>query len=160
MRKVCKNRFRSSCACARYHTALCSVHKLWVSNCVSGQWRPWSGCAIEQADLGLRCPHMPETHFRITKTYLYNFDPHKPHFYIIKLGFTEVYIIFLISAQKHRLWVLVRTASPSTHNLCFGQKYEKYQNFYLKIFILLVIKFSIYLNRLVFVMAWCRPVLN
>ena len=48
----------------------------------------------------------------ITKTRLYNFDPLKPHFYIIKLGFTGVYIIFLISAQKHRLWVLVRTASP------------------------------------------------
>ena len=28
------------------------------------------------------------------------------------LGFTGIYIIFLISAQKHRLWVLVRTASP------------------------------------------------
>ena len=44
---------------------------------------------------------------------LYNFDPFKPHFYIVKLGFTGVYIIFLISAQKHtiRLWVLVRTAS-------------------------------------------------
>ena len=48
----------------------------------------------------------------ITKTYLYNFYPLKPHFYIVKLGFTGVYIIFLISAQKHRLWVLVRTASP------------------------------------------------
>ena len=47
----------------------------------------------------------------ITKTRLYNFDPLKPHFYIVKLGFTGVYIIFLISAQKHRLWVLVRTAS-------------------------------------------------
>ena len=46
----------------------------------------------------------------ITKTYLYNFDPLKPHFYIVKLGFTGVHIIFLISAQKHRLWVLVRTA--------------------------------------------------
>ena len=31
---------------------------------------------------------------------LYNFDPLKPHFYIVKLGFTGVYIIFLISAQK------------------------------------------------------------
>ena len=29
------------------------------------------------------------------KTYLYNIDPHKPHFYIVKLGFTGVYIIFL-----------------------------------------------------------------
>ena len=46
----------------------------------------------------------------ITKTCLYNFDPLKPHFYILKLGFTGVYIIFLISAQKHRLWVLIRTA--------------------------------------------------
>ena len=38
--------------------------------------------------------------FVITKTYLYNFDPLKPHFYIVKLGFTGVYIIFLISAQN------------------------------------------------------------
>ena len=30
------------------------------------------------------------------RTYLYNFDPLKPNFYIVKLGFTEVYIIFLI----------------------------------------------------------------
>ena len=44
----------------------------------------------------------------IMKTCLYNFDPLKPHFYIVKLGFTGVYIIFLISAQKHRLWVLIR----------------------------------------------------
>ena len=33
--------------------------------------------------------------------------------------------MFLIPAQKHRLWV--------PHNLCFEQKYEKYQNFYLKL---------------------------
>ena len=38
----------------------------------------------------------------ITKTYLYNIDPLKPHFYIVKLGFTGVYINFLISAQKHK----------------------------------------------------------
>ena len=47
----------------------------------------------------------------ITKTCLHNFDPLKPHFYIVKLEFRGVYIIFLISAQKHRLWVLVTTAS-------------------------------------------------
>ena len=46
--------------------------------------------------------NMVWVHFRcyITKTRLYNFDPLKPHFYIVKLGFTGVYIIFLISAQK------------------------------------------------------------
>ena len=74
---------------------------------------------------------------------LYNFDPLKPHFYIVKLGFTGVYIIFQISAEA---------ILTNTHNLCFEQKYEKYQNFYLKIFIFLVVKFSIYLNRRVFVM--------
>ena len=36
----------------------------------------------------------------ITKTCQYNFDPLKPHFYIVKLGFTRVYIIFLISVQN------------------------------------------------------------
>ena len=41
----------------------------------------------------------PKVH-HITKTYLYNFDPLKPHFYIVKLGFTGVYVIFLISAQN------------------------------------------------------------
>ena len=69
------------------------------------------------------------------------------------MGFTGVYIIFLISAQKHRLWVLVRTASTSTHNLCFGQKYEKYQNFLSENDQFLEVKFSIHLNRRVFLMA-------
>ena len=36
----------------------------------------------------------------ITKTRLYNFDPLKPHFYIGKVRFTRVYIIFLISDQN------------------------------------------------------------
>ena len=39
-----------------------------------------------------------------------------------------------------------------THNLCFEQKYEKYQNFLSENFPFLVVKFSIYLNRCVFVM--------
>ena len=38
----------------------------------------------------------------------------------------------------------------STHNLCFEQKHEKYQNFYLKT-CFWIVKFSIYLNS-VFVM--------
>ena len=90
----------------------------------------------------------------ITKTYLYNFELLEPHFYIVKLGFTGVYIIFLISAQKHRLWVLVRTASArtSTNNLCFEQKYEQISEVLSVKFQFLVVKFSIYLNRRVFVM--------
>ena len=57
----------------------------------------------------------------ITETDLYNFDPLKPHFYIVKLGFIVVYIIFLISAR--------RGGSNEYHNLCFEQKYENYQRF-------------------------------
>ena len=69
----------------------------------------------------------------IAKTRLYNFDPLKPHFYIVKLGFTGVYIIFLIFAQKHRLWVLVRTASLSTIYV-LSRNAKNIRDFYLKIF--------------------------
>ena len=44
----------------------------------------------------------------------------------------------------------------STHNLCFEQKYEKYQNFLFENFQFLVVKFSLYLNRRVFVMVSCE----
>ena len=40
----------------------------------------------------------------------------------------------------------------STHNLCFEQKYEKYQSFLPEKFRFLAVKFTIYLNRRVFVM--------
>ena len=42
----------------------------------------------------------------------------------------------------------------STHNLCFEQNHEKYQNFFCeKIAIFLVVKCSVYLNRRVLVLA-------
>ena len=59
----------------------------------------------------------------ITKTYLYNFDPVKPHFYTVKLLFTGVFIIFLISAQNidcgYTLEPPRRGGSNEYHNLCF-----------------------------------------
>ena len=95
----------------------------------------------------------------ITKTCLYNFEPLKPHFYVIKLGFRVVYIIFLISAQKHGLWVLVRIASvrkflrvPTISVLSRNMKNIRVslsENFRF-----LEVKFSMYLNRRVFVMGW------
>ena len=48
-------------------------------------------------------------------------DPLTPHFYIVKLGFTGVFI-FSSFCSKKRLWVLVRTAT-----LSFEQKYEDSQ---------------------------------
>ena len=79
----------------------------------------------------------------ITKTCLYDFDPLKPHFSIEKLGFKGVYIIFV--------FLLAEAVLTSTHNLCFDRYMKKYRSFYLKLFSFLEVKFSIYLNRRVFV---------
>ena len=86
----------------------------------------------------------------ITKTRIYKFDPLKSHFYIVKLGFTRVYIIFLI--------LLAEAVRTRAHILCFEQisKYEKCQNFLSEnfpFFFFLAVKFSIYLYRHVFVMC-------
>ena len=61
--------------------------------------------------------------------------PFKPHFYIVKLGLTEVYIIFFF-CSKHRVLILVRTEAvlTSTHNLCFKQKYENNVYPFIRIF--------------------------
>ena len=53
------------------------------------------------------------------------------------------------SNEYHRLSDAVLT---STHTLCFEQKYEKYQIFLSENFQFLDVKFSIYLNRRVYVM--------
>ena len=84
------------------------------------------------------------------KTCLYNFDPLKPHFYIVKLGFTGVYIIFLISAQKHRLWVL---ATKNPHSMFWAEIWKISEFFYLRIFSFWRWNF-LYLNRRVFVMYY------
>ena len=86
----------------------------------------------------------------ITKTCLYNFEPLKPHFNIVKLGFTGVYIIFLIFALKHRLWVLVRIASPTIYVFSRNMKNIRTLS---ENFQFLQVKFSIYLNGSVFVMV-------
>ena len=54
----------------------------------------WSTCTYSLTSIYI----MPYMCGYITKTHLYNFDPLTPHFYIVKRGFTGVYIIFLISA--------------------------------------------------------------
>ena len=138
------------------------LYTLSYPNCA--QWRFWSHSANAQAELNLRWTHI------ITKTYLYNVDPLYPNFYIVKLGFTGLYVIFLISAQKHRLWVLVRT-STQKHRLWYslepprqGGSNEYPQSMFWAVvwkisellsekLQVLVVKFSIYLNRRVFVMC-------
>ena len=56
-----------------------------------------------------------------------------------------------MGTRKNRLAEAVLT---NTHNLCFEQKYEKISDHFLsENFQFLVVKFSVYLNRRVFVMA-------
>ena len=48
----------------------------------------------------------------ITKTYLYNIDPLKPHFYIIKLGFTGVCIILAYFSAKKIIYCRYSLETP------------------------------------------------
>ena len=73
-----------------------------------------------------------------------------------------IWILFLSTSRKHAYIILTplnpsKAVLMSTYNLCFEQKYEKISESYLKtfsfiLFYFFVVKFSIYLNRLVFVM--------
>ena len=79
-----------------------------------------------------------------------------PTFIYKKLGFTGVYIIFLISAQNidcgYSLEPPRRGGSNEYPHLCSEQKYEKISEFLSENFQFLEVKFTIYLNRRVFVM--------
>ena len=76
---------------------------------------------------------------------------------MVKLGFTGVYIIFLILLKiidcGYSLEPLCKAVLASTHNLFFEMKYEKYQNFLPENIPFSVVKFSIYLNGCVFVIT-------
>ena len=55
---------------------------------------------------------------------------------------------------------LVEAVLTSTHNLCFEQKNEKNQIFLSENFHFLVLKFSVYFNRCVFVMELSEAMAN
>ena len=70
----------------------------------------------------------------ITKTYLYNFDTLKPHFYIVKLGLQGYTLFFLVLLENiycgYSLEPPRRGGSKEYHNLFFEQKYKTYQIFF------------------------------
>ena len=82
----------------------------------------------------------------ITKTSLYNFDPPLTPLLYSKTGVYRgiLYFSYFCSAEA---------VLTSTHNLCFEQKYEKYQSFLTENFQFLEVKFSTYFNMCVFVMG-------
>ena len=93
----------------------------------------------------------------ITKTCLYNSDPLEPHFYIVRLGFTGVYISFLISAQNIDCGYSLEPPRRGGSNeypqsMFWAEIWKRYQIFSLKIYIFWWQKFSVHLNRRVFVM--------
>ena len=152
--------------------SLCGKQRLSVfgQTGLTKQCRPWSGPAehgvwsastmfplIQQIlDALIGC----KMDLFITKTYLYNFDPLKPHFYIVKLGFIEVYVIFLLSAQNiecgYSLEPPHRGDSNEYSQSMFWAEIRKKSEFLSKNFHFLIIKFLVYLNRLVFVMLNVR----
>ena len=73
------------------------------------------------------------------------FIPLTPHFYLVKVGFTGVHIIFLIFALKHRLWV------PIIYVLSKNMKIVK--KIKLKIVIFTAVKYGCILHGNVFVMV-------
>ena len=85
----------------------------------------------------------------------YSSDPLKSHFYIVKLVFTGVYIIMLISAKNiycgYSLEPPHRGGSNEYPQSMFWAEIWKISKFLSKKFLFLVVKFSIYLNRCVFV---------
>ena len=129
--------------------------KFLIRLCQCAGWSESSqGAHVLRCVFWRYCPNVFYTMY-ITKTCLYNIDPLKPHFHIVKLGLTGVYIIFHISAQnidcgyslepprrggsneypRSMFWAEIWKISgeavlTSTHNLCFEQKYEKYQSFF------------------------------
>ena len=95
---------------------------------MSKQCRARSDAANAASELVLHChSYSPRKINIITKTYLYNFYPLKPHFHIVKLGFTGVYIIFLFLLKNIDCGYsleprLAEAVLTSTHNLCFELK--------------------------------------
>ena len=85
-------------------------------------------------------------------------NPLKPHFYIVKLGFTGVYIIFLISSKNidcgYSLEPPRRGGSNEYTQSMFWAEIWKILEFFLsENFKFLEVKFSIYLKRRVYVMV-------
>ena len=96
----------------------------------------------------------------ITKTCLYKFDPLQHHFYIAKLVFTGVYIIFLILLMNidcgYTLEPPRRGGSNEYPQSMFWAEIWKISEFLSENFHFFLVKYSVHLNSPVFVMnrAW------
>ena len=122
-----------------------NFNKIWCVLCEKGRWQVWWGVMVSiylSRNIRKTCP--------------YNFDPLKPHFYIVKLGFTRVYIIvFLFLLKNIDCGYSLEPPQWGGSNDClqsmFWAEIWNISEFVTENFQFLVTKFSIYLNRRVFV---------
>ena len=87
--------------------------------------------------------------FLITKTCLYSYDPFKPQFYIVKLGFTGVFVLFLYFCSNidcvYSLEPPRRGGSNEyPQSIFWAEIWKKYQSFLSEVNKFLEVKFSIY----------------
>ena len=89
----------------------------------------------------------------IMKTYLYNFDPLKPHYYIHVVNWgLQGYTLFFLFLLKNIDCGYCRGSSNEYPQSIFWAEIWKIPEFLSENFQFLVVKFSIYLNRHVFIM--------
>ena len=119
----------------------------------------WSGLFVPILGVNIDLDHgkvIIKDVLYITITCLYNFDPLKPHFYIVKLGFTGVYIIFLFLLKNIDYGYLIelprRGSSSEYPQSMFQAELWKISEFLFEIFHFLLAKSSVYLDRHVFIM--------
>ena len=108
-------------------------------------------------------PNNDKSYSHITKTCLYNVDPLKPHFYIVKLGFTGYTLFFLFLLKNidcgYSLEPPHRGYSNEYPQSIFWAEIWKISDFFFFENVhFLGVKFSVYLNRRVFVMqtSWTK----
>ena len=108
MRKMCG--FISFRTSSNSHTGICSPlkHSIVSNESVSGQWRPWSDCADGQADLGIRCPHMPEYTFSHDTLMIFNLL-----FRYILFCFIVNLIYFLVKGKNCSSYIFVVAQLPN-----------------------------------------------
>ena len=119
--------------------------------------RLWSERASAQADLNLFLAHISDAPFSdvvaqiITKTYLYNFDPLKPHFYIVKLGLQGYTLLFLFLFKNIDCGYSLEPPRRGGSNeylqsMHCSRNMKNIRAFLYKIFYILEVKYSIYLK--------------
>ena len=93
----------------------------------------------------------------IMKTCLYNFDPLNPHFYIVKL-YTLFFLFLLKNIYMYCGYSLEPPRQDNSNkypqSMFLSRNKKKISEYLSENFHFLVVKFSVYLNRHVFVM--CR----